>query len=114
MKLSIFPLIALLLTSVLLSSQNTSQGDKHNDLGHKRIAITVCLTKNSLKEFELVDQEGIDNLPYSATIDLDEYVGYTVKLIGKRSATPTVDSGAPPKPHFQVSKVESKSGPCNK
>jgi hypothetical protein len=114
MKLSIFPLIALLFTSVLLSSQNTSQGDKHNDLEHKRIAITGCLTKNSLKEFELVDQEGIDNLPYSATINLDKYVGHTVTLIGKRSATPTVDGGASAKPHFQVSKVESASAPCKK
>ena len=114
MKLRIVLLIALLFTSVLLSSQNTSQGDKHSDLEHKRITITGCLTQNSLKEFELVDQEGIDNLPYSATIHLDKYVGQTVTLIGKRSATPTVDSGAPAKPHFQVSKVESTSGPCKK
>ena len=114
MKLIIFLSMALSLNSVLVAAQNASQEDQHNDLVHKRIAITGCLTKNSLKEFELVDEQGVDNLPYSATVNLNQYVGQIVTLVGRRSATPSVDSGAPSKPHFQVNEVQSVSGQCKK
>jgi hypothetical protein len=69
MKPSIFLSMALLLNPMLVAAQNTSVGDKPNDLHHERMNITGCLTKNSLKEFELVDQDAIDNLPYSAVVD---------------------------------------------
>ena len=113
MKLSIFVLTALLLNPLLARSQNRPTGDQANDLHQKRTTITGCLTKNSLKEFELVDEAGIDNLPYSATVNLDQYVGQIVTLIGVRAATPTSDIG-PPKPHFMVNKVQSASGQCKK
>ena len=45
--------------------------EKDNDLGHKDSTITGCLTKNALKEYELVDEQGRDNLPYSTIVDLD-------------------------------------------
>jgi hypothetical protein len=112
MKLSIFFSIALLLNPMLVCAQNASKGEKPNGLHHERISITGCLTKNSLNEFELVDRGGIDNLPYSAVVDLDQYVGKTVTLFGRRAATPH-DTGRE-KPHFQVSKVQSVSDQCKK
>jgi hypothetical protein len=111
MKPSIFLSMALLLNPMLVAAQNTSVGDKPNDLHHERMNITGCLTKNSLKEFELVDQDAIDNLPYSAVVDLDQYVGKTVTF-GRRAATPH-DTGRE-KPHFQVSKVQLISDQCKK
>jgi len=104
--------MAVLLTSMLGSAQNTSKHEKPNDLVHESINITGCLTKNSLKEFELVDQDAIDNLPYSAVVDLDQYVGKTVTLLGRRAATQH-DTGHE-KPHFQVSKVQVVSDQCQK
>lgn len=114
MKLTVFFLMALSLNTMLVAAQNASQQDQHNDLEHKRVAITGCLTKNSLKEFELVDERGIDYLPYSATVNLDQYVGEMVTLVGRPSATHSVDSGAPAKPHFMVNQVQSTSGQCKK
>src|ERR1700746_2149691 len=114
MKLSIFLLVTLLLNPVVVPAQNTAEEQQANDLHHKRIAITGCLTKNSLNEFELIDEEGTDNLPYSPTMDLNQYVGQSVRLIGTRAATHAVDSGAPSKPHFLVSKVQPASGECKK
>jgi hypothetical protein len=104
--------MALFLNAMLASAQNTSKENKPNDLDHGRINITGCLTKNSLKEFELVDQDAIDNLPYSAVVDLDQYVGKTVTLLGRRAATQH-DTGHE-KPHFQVSNVELQSDQCKK
>jgi hypothetical protein len=112
MKPSIFLSMALLLNPMLVAAQNTSQGDQPNDPNHERINITGCLTKNSLNEFELVDQGGIDNLPYSTVVDLDQYVGKTVTLLGRRGATPH-DTGRE-KPHFQVSKVQLVSDQCKR
>jgi hypothetical protein len=112
MKPIIFLSTTLLLNPMLVVAQTTSKADKPNDLHHERINITGCLTKNSLNEFELVDQGGIDNLPYSAVVDLDQFVGKTVTLFGRRGATPH-DTGRE-KPHFQVSKVQLVSGPCRK
>lgn len=99
---------ALLLNPMLFSAQNTSDGDKPNDLHHERINITGCLTKNSLNEFELVDQCGIDNLLYSAVVDLDQYVGKTVTLLGRRAATQH-DTG-----HEQASLPRSAALNCNR
>ena len=114
MKLSIFLLMTLLLNPVLVLTQNKSEEQQANDLHHKRTAITGCLTKNSLNEFELIDEEGTDNLPYTPTMDLNQYVGQFVTLTGTRAATHAVDSGVPPKPHFLVSKVQPASGKCKK
>jgi len=112
-KPSFFLSIAVLLSPMLIAAQNDSNGGTPNDLHHERINITGCLTRNTHNEFELVDEKGIDNLPYSAVVHLDQYVGKTVTLSGKRAATPsddTVTRGT----HFQVSKVESVSGQCKK
>jgi len=114
MKLSFLLLMTFLLSSVFVPAQNTSKPDEHNDLEHQRIAITGCLTKNSHKEFEIVDEKGIGYRPYSATVNLNQYVGQIVTLIGKAGATHSVDAGAPAEPHFQVSEVQAASGSCKK
>jgi hypothetical protein len=114
MKLAILLCMTLLLSPLPVTAQQPSQG-KDNELSHKDLTITGCLTKNTLKEYELVDEEGTDNLPYSSTVDLDKYVGHTVTLVGRRAATPSAETSAGPvKTHFMVKKVESASGECNK
>src|SRR5215467_1142022 len=114
MKLSVFLLMTIFFNVMLVPDQNTSKPDEPNDLEHKRIAITGCLTKNSHKEFEIVDEKGIGYRPYSATVNLNQYVGQIVTLTGKAGATHSVDAGAPAEPHFQVSEVQPASGPCKK
>lgn len=101
-----------LLTPLLVSAQNTSRGDQEND-PRKEIAITGCVTKNSHNEFELVDEKGIDNVLYGAVVNLDQYVGQKVTLVGKRSATASTDMGIKnPQPHFLVTKVQSELSAC--
>lgn len=112
-KVSIF-LVALLFNPLLGFSQNPSNSDQHNDMEHKQISITGCLTKNSHKEFELVDEKGMHSLPYSASVNLNQYVGQTVTLVGRLGATPSADTGGSRKPHFMVSQVQSESGQCKK
>jgi len=106
----------LLCTSFLFSlavfAQQPSQ-ENDNRVGHPDLRITGCLMKNVHKEYELVDKNGIDNLPYSATVDLDKYVGKTVTLVGRRAGAPSAETTAGPvKIHFAVTKVESASGQC--
>lgn len=114
MKLTKLLFMTLLLSPVAVPAQQPSQG-KDNELSHKDMAVTGCLTKNSLKEYELVDEEGADNLPYSPTIDLDKYVGHSVTLVGRRAATPSAEtSSGQTKTHFLVKRVESASGECKK
>jgi hypothetical protein len=114
MKLTILLCMTLLLSPFPFPGQQPSQGND-NELGHKDVAITGCLTKNALNEYELVDEEGTDNLPYSTTVDLDKYVGHTVTLVGRRGSTPSAETSAGPvKTHFLVKKVESASGQCKK
>jgi hypothetical protein len=114
MKLSFLLVTVFLLPSSLVLAQGTSKPDEHNDLEHKRMAITGCLTRNSHQEFEIVDEKGVGYRPYSATVNLNQYVGQTVTLTGKPGSTHSVDAGAPAEPHFQVSKVQAASGPCKK
>jgi hypothetical protein len=111
MKPSIVLSALVLLTPILVRAQNPSNGGKPNDLHRPRIVITGCLNKNSLNEFELVDQDGFDNLPYSGVVHLDEYVGKKVTLYGRRAATPSHDTGIRGT-HFQVSKVQTVSDQC--
>jgi len=116
MKASVFLATMLLVPASIVLGQtgasNPSQNNPQGDLERNQMAITGCLNKNSLNEYEVVDQEGVPNLPYSATVKLDSYVGQQVTLIGRRSApTPTTDTGQP-LPHFQVSKVEP-AGKCD-
>lgn len=111
MKLPIL-LSILLLFSLATVAQQPAQGNDTR-VGHGDMAITGCLTKNVHKEYELFDKNGIDNLPYSANVDLDKYVGQTVTLVGRRAATPSAETTAGPvKTHFLVTKVESASGQC--
>jgi hypothetical protein len=114
-KLSFLFLMTLLLASpVYVSAQNTSKGDQEND-PRREITIEGCLTKNSLNEFELVDQKGIDNLLYSEMVNLGQYVGQTVTVVGKRSAMPNTDMGIKnPQPHFFVVKIQTQSRQCQK
>ena len=116
MKASLSLLTMLLVAASLASGQaGTSNPTQNSPQVHEELnqmAITGCLTKNSLNEYELVDQEGVHNLPYSETVKLDSYVGQEVTLIGKRSAMPTVDTAGHSSPHFQVSKVQS-AGKCD-
>ena len=114
MKLTILLCMTLLLSPFPVPAQQPSQGND-NELSRKDLTITGCLTKNALKEYELVDEQGADNLPYSPTVDLDKYVGHTVTLVGRRAATPSAEiSAGQSKTHFLVKKVESASGECNK
>lgn len=116
MKASLFFLTMLLVSASLASGQtgtpNPTQNNSRGQLERNQMAVTGCLTKNSLNEYELVDEEGVHNLPYSATVKLDSYVGQEVTLIGRQSATPTFDTAGHSSPHFQVSKVES-AGKCD-
>ena len=113
MKLPILLFVALLITRVPVPAQQPSQG-KDKELGHKDVAITGCLTKNAHNEYELVDLEGSENLPYSTTVDLGRYVAHTVTLVGRRASTPNADATpGPVQTHFLVKKVESVSGRCN-
>lgn len=114
MKPSFLLLMAFLLLPPLVFAQDTPKPGEHNNLEHKRMAITGCLTRNSHKEFEMVDEKGVGYRPYSATVNLNQYVGQIVTLTGKPGSTHSVDAGAPAEPHFQVSKVEAASGPCKK
>jgi hypothetical protein len=111
MKPSNFISTLVLFTPILIRAQNPSNGGKPNDLHHPRIVMTGCPNKNSLNEFELIDQDGFDNLPYSGVFHLDEYVGKKVTLYGRRAATPSHDTSIRGT-HFQVSKVQTVSGQC--
>lgn len=105
-------LMTLSLLTLSVPAQNTSRGDQDND-PRKEITITGCVTKNSHKEFELVDEKGIDNVLYGDIIPMDQYVGKKVTLVGKRSATPSTDMGVKnPQPHFLVTTVEATLSTC--
>jgi hypothetical protein len=97
-----------------VSDQNPTPDNSQAQMTHDQIAVTGCLTKNSHNELELVDQEGVHNLPYSSTVNLASYVGKEVTIVGRRAATPSSDTGGHRAPHFQVSKVQSTSGDCKK
>src|SRR5215471_271366 len=104
MKSTLLLFVTLLLAPFSTSAQQPAQG-KDSELGHKDSTITGCLTKNALKEYELVDEQGRDNLPYSTIVDLDKYVGHTVTLVGRPAATPSAETNAGPvKTHFMVRK----------
>ena len=106
--------LTLLLLPLPVPAQQPAQG-KDNELGHQDLTITGCLTKSPNKEYELIDQHGIDNLPYSTIVDLNKYVRHTVTLVGRRAAKPSAETTAGPvKTHFMVRKVESTSGQCTK
>ena len=114
MKLTILCFTALLAVSVPAYAQQPLPG-KDGEIARTDLTITGCLSKNEHNEYELVDVEGVHNLPYSATVDLDNYVGKTVTLVGRRAASPSAETTAGPvKTHFMVKKVESASGQCKK
>jgi len=103
-----------LLSPLSVRAQESSQ-PKDNELGHQDEAITGCLTKNAHKEYELVDEKGRDNLPYSTIVDLNKYVGHTVTLVGRRASTPSAETNAGPvKTHFMVRNVTAAAGECKK
>ena len=111
------PMMFMLTASTVfgqVSDPNPTQDNSQAQMTHNQIAVTGCLTKNSHNEFELVDQKGVHNLPYSSTVNLDSYVGKEVTIVGRRAATPSSDTGGHSAPHFQVSKVQSSSGDCKK
>ena len=111
MKLPILLCICVLFALPTIAQQPSQEND--NRVGHPDLRITGCLTKNVHKEYELVDKNGMDNLPYSATVDLDKYVGHTVTLVGRRAGAPSAETTAGPvKIHFAVTKVEPASGQC--
>ena len=116
MKARVFlPTMLLVAPCIVLGQAGASNPTQNNSQSHpelNQMAITGCLTKSSLNEYELVDQDGVHNLPYSATVKLDSYVGQEVTLIGRQSATPTIDTAGHSSPHFQVSKVEP-AGKCD-
>jgi hypothetical protein len=81
-----------------------------------RSKITGCLISTSQShEYRLVDEKGVTNIVYSASLHLNSYVGQSVTLIGDQSATPSTDTGtARPMPHFKVVQVQPASGNCKK
>lgn len=114
MKIFTLLFIASLLISMPVGAQQPSQGND-KELGHKDVTITGCLTKNAHNEYELVDKEGSENLPYSTTVDLGKYLGHTVTLVGRRASPPSAETTpGPVQTHFLVKKVESASGQCNR
>lgn len=112
--------LALLLAALGLAfgqgdTQGTTQDGSHPYLKHSHTKITGCLTRGEHDAFELVDQKGVTNLVYSASVKLDPYVGKSVTLVGDQSATPSTDTGtARPMPHFFVKHVHPASSTCNK
>jgi hypothetical protein len=114
MKLTVLLCMTFLLSPLAVRAQQPPQA-KDNELGHQDEAITGCLTKNALKEYELVDEKGRDNLPYSTIIDLNKYVGHKVTLVGRHASAPSAETSAGPvKTHFMVRNVQSSSGECKK
>lgn len=113
MKLLILLCMALPLSHMPVAAQQPSQrNDK--ELGQKDVAISGCLTRNPHNEYELVDKEGSDNLPYSTTVDLEKYLGHRVTFVGRRASTPSAETTpGPVQTHFLVKKVRSASGQCN-
>jgi hypothetical protein len=116
MKGSLFLLTILLFVPAVVASQETPSAQDSNRRAvqqQNHITITGCLTSSHHKEYRLVDQEGTTNLVSSPTLDLDSYVGQSVTLVGRRSASPSTDTGtARPMPHFMVSEVHRGSGSC--
>lgn len=116
MKSGVFLLTALLVSVPVIFGQagasNPAQNDAQARAERNETSITGCLTKNSANQYELVDQDGVHNLPYSSTIKLDSYVGQAVTLVGRLSPTPTTDMAGPSSPHFEVSQVQP-SGKCD-
>ena len=108
MRGRLFALVILVVAPVLAFSQSPKPKT------HSKI--TGCLTSTGDPEgYQLVDEKGITNLVYSATLHLDSYVGQSVTLIGDQSAMPSTDTGtARPMPHFRVLKVHPASGNCKK
>ena len=106
MRGSLFMLAILMVAPVLAQSPNPKT--------HQ--TITGCLTSTGHpNEYQLVDEKGITNQVYSATVHLDSYVGQSVTLTGDQSATPSTDNGmGRPTPHFKVVKVQPASGDCKK
>jgi len=103
-----FVLAVLVVAPALAFSQSP------NPKTHSKI--TGCLTSTGHpNEYQLVDEKGITNQVYSATVHLDSYVGQSVTLTGDQSATPSTDNGmGRPTPHFKVVKVQPASGDCKK
>ena len=110
-------LILLLLIPVSVVSGQTGastvpQTNSQPQEERTEISVTGCLTKDSSNQYELVDQEGVHNLPESSSISLDQFVGQEVTLIGQRTPMPTKNSVAQPKARLAVSKVQV-SGKCD-
>ena len=103
--------IGLATLALVVGAVNPSAAQNKND---RLSTITGCLTKSTHDTYRLVDQNGKTNMVYSTSVKLDSYVGQSVTLTGKQSATPSTDSGtARPMPHFIVTEVHpAASGGC--
>ena len=96
------------------SSPTSKQATSNTDIGQEKIAVTGCLRKNSLNEYEITDEEGgTQYLPYGSTVNLDSYLGHEVTLVGVPGAMPTSDTSAHSSPHLKVSKVQSAGAKCS-
>lgn len=106
MKKKLFVLAIMVVAPVLVLSQSPKP--------RTHLTITGCLTSGDQPhEYRLVDEKGVTNQVYSATIHLDSYIGQSVTLTGDQSATPSTDTGTGrPQPHFKVVKVQPSSGTC--
>lgn len=101
--------LAILMVAPVLAFSQSPEPKTHSK-------ITGCLTSTGQPhEYRLVDEKGVTNQVYSATVHLNSYVGQSVTLIGDQSATPSTDTGTGrPTPHFKVVKVQPGSGDCKK
>lgn len=108
MRRRLFLLTIMLIGATLYIVNSQARGATNK----RHVTISGCLNKLH-DDYELVDQKGIHNLVYkSEKVDLEQYVGRSVTLVGDRSAIPSTDTGtARPMPHFRV--IELRPGTRN-
>lgn len=106
--------IGLATLALVVGAVNPSAAQNNNSQTDRTSTITGCLTKSTHDTYRLVDQNGKTNMVYSTSVKLDSYVGQSVTLVGKQSATPSTDTGTSrPMPHFIVMEVHpAASGGC--
>jgi len=117
MKQRVLMAVLFVAAAVLVNkseSQNPTKSSKPQT--GKNVTITGCLTRGPHETYDLVDRQGIHNMiAKSETVNLDSYVGQSVKLVGERSAIPSTDEGTRrPKPLFKVTELQPAEGKCGK
>jgi hypothetical protein len=113
MRMSLFLLTILAIAPAVGFGQADAPNATQNRKSTKQhMIITGCLTGKH-DQYRFKDEKGKTVIPYSATVDLDPYVGKSVTLVGDQSATPSTDPGmGRPLPLFKVAEARPGSGTC--